>query len=94
LLQIDTQSGILHAEEKDYKTAYSYFFEAFEQFSALNEPQAVNTLKYMLMCKIMLNDAGRSGHLCLMTMGLQPELWSLLPCCVSMLAPPYSAVVK
>ena len=57
-LQIDTQSGILHAEEKDYKTAYSYFFEAFEQFSALNEPQAVNTLKYMLMCKIMLDDAG------------------------------------
>jgi len=56
--EIDTQSGILHAEEKDYKTAYSYFFEAFEQFSALNEPQAVNTLKYMLMCKIMLDDAG------------------------------------
>lgn len=60
--QIDTQSGILHAEEKDYKTAHSYFFEAFEQFSALDDPKAVSVLKYMLLCKIMLNEAGRDHH--------------------------------
>ncbi|KAJ9167567.1 hypothetical protein P3X46_019189 [Hevea brasiliensis] len=54
---IDLQSGILHAEEKDYKTAYSYFFEAFKSFNALEGPRAVLSLKYMLLCKIMVNQA-------------------------------------
>ncbi|KAJ7334664.1 hypothetical protein DFH08DRAFT_784698 [Mycena albidolilacea] len=82
---LDIQSGILHAEEKDYKTAYSYFFEAFEaQASAASFAPparkegaegadgavptpvtgeqidtegkgALEALKYMLLCKVMLN---------------------------------------
>eukprot|EP00210_Caulerpa_lentillifera_P004687 g4472.t1 len=55
--EIDTQSGLLHAEEHDYKTAYSYFYEAFEQSSALEDPKALFKLKYMLLCKIMTNNA-------------------------------------
>mmetsp|Transcript_19453 Transcript_19453/g.23274 ORF Transcript_19453/g.23274 Transcript_19453/m.23274 type:complete len:422 (+) Transcript_19453:114-1379(+) len=54
--QIDMQSGILHAEEKDYKTGFSYFYEGFETLSALSDPQATSALKYMLLCKIMTNN--------------------------------------
>ncbi|GAA6063938.1 hypothetical protein JCM10212_002136 [Sporobolomyces blumeae] len=52
--QLDMQSGVLHAEEKDYKTGYSYFFEAFEGLSSQDDPKAVSALKYMLLCKVML----------------------------------------
>ncbi|KAI8906710.1 PCI domain-containing protein [Gorgonomyces haynaldii] len=53
--QLDLQSGILHADEKDYKTAYSYFFETLESFASQDDKRALFGLKYMLLCKIMLN---------------------------------------
>ncbi|KAH7924740.1 PCI-domain-containing protein [Leucogyrophana mollusca] len=52
---LDLQSGVLHAEDKDYTTAYSYFFETFENMSSQDDPGALNALKYMLLCKMMLN---------------------------------------
>ncbi|EDQ84550.1 uncharacterized protein MONBRDRAFT_12666 [Monosiga brevicollis MX1] len=55
---LDLQSGILHAQEGDYKTAYSYFYEAFEGYDSVDMPaNALRGLKYMLLSKVLLKDA-------------------------------------
>ena len=33
----------------------SYFYEALENFDAVSHTRAVDCLKYMLLCKIMMN---------------------------------------
>lgn len=53
--RLDMMSGILQAEEGDYKTAFSYFYESFEGYASLNDRHAVQVLKYLLLVKIMLN---------------------------------------
>jgi len=53
---IDLWSGVVTAKEKDFRTSYSYFYEAFEAFNAADkEDKARNAMKYMLLAKIMYN---------------------------------------
>lgn len=56
--ELDEMSGILHCEESDYTTAYSYFLEAYDAYDQApnHATSAVNCLKYMILCKI-LNEA-------------------------------------
>ncbi|KAJ1407747.1 hypothetical protein B484DRAFT_337157 [Ochromonadaceae sp. CCMP2298] len=55
--EIDEMSGVLHCEEGDYTTAYSYFLEAFEGYdqssAAPSQASAKTILKYMVLAKVL-----------------------------------------
>lgn len=46
-------SGMIAVDEKDYNTAYSYFYETFEGYRSMNDPTAGLAFKFMLFSKIM-----------------------------------------
>ena len=63
LADIDMTSGIIYCHDRNFKSAYSYFFEAFEAFVATEDPKAVGAFKYMLLCKIMIGAKDEIGQL-------------------------------
>jgi len=65
--ELDMQSGTLHAEEGDYKTSYSYFYESYEGYESLSTAEdkklAKLCLKYMLLTKIMAGNPDEVNNL-------------------------------
>jgi 26S proteasome regulatory subunit N6 len=52
--EIDMMSGLIACDEKDYNTAYSYFYETFEGYRSMNEHDLAGiAFKYMLFSKNM-----------------------------------------
>lgn len=51
--QLDLESGILFNDDGDYRTASSYFAEAFDAFANAGDPLALDALKYRLLCRIL-----------------------------------------
>mmetsp|Transcript_65300 Transcript_65300/g.202220 ORF Transcript_65300/g.202220 Transcript_65300/m.202220 type:complete len:448 (+) Transcript_65300:66-1409(+) len=70
--EIDVLSGVVSAREKDFRTAFSYFYEAFEAFnSADNEEKARTAMKYMLLSKIMIGRPKDTGAIISSKSGLK-----------------------
>merc|ERR1719221_361122 len=52
-VKLDMHSAAIYSGDKDYKTAYSYYHEAFEQFSSIGDSRSGSCLRYMILLKIV-----------------------------------------
>ena len=79
---IDVLSGVLNAREGDFKTSYSYFYEAFEALNQLGDTaRALDAIKYMVLTKIMADSPAEANVIGSSKSGLKyagPELHALL----------------
>ncbi|KAJ4307012.1 26S proteasome regulatory subunit rpn6 [Collariella sp. IMI 366227] len=63
---LDMQSGMLHAEDKDFQTAYSYFIEALDGYHTQDEPararrrRCIDDVNQLMTSKQALKYAGQS----------------------------------
>lgn len=56
--EIDMQSGMINAHEGDFRTSFSYFFEANEGYINKGDlKKSLTSLQYMILCKIMNEQA-------------------------------------
>lgn len=56
--EIDLQAGVINAYERDFRTSYSYFYEANEGFVSQEDmTNGLLSLQYMLVSKIMNEQA-------------------------------------
>jgi len=76
--EIDLMSGVLAAKEKDFRTSYSYFYEAFEAYHQSDSvAKATQAMKYMLLAKIMNKQPKETGSIISSKSGLKyvgPEI--------------------
>ncbi|KAL0225418.1 hypothetical protein RCL1_003330 [Eukaryota sp. TZLM3-RCL] len=52
---LDLQSGVLHLQEGDANTAFSYLLESFTTLDNMNDPKAFSVLMYMIIAKLVHN---------------------------------------
>ncbi|KAK2964560.1 putative 26S proteasome non-ATPase regulatory subunit 11 [Blattamonas nauphoetae] len=51
--RLDLWSGLVCMLERDFSTAYSYFYESWETFAALNSPKSLFSLKMVCIARLM-----------------------------------------